>query len=179
MAELTFKSIGEDLYVDPTSRIRHPQNVSLGNHVAIDLGVYISTAATIGDYIHLAPYVCVIGGAESNLIMEHFSGASAGSKILCGSDDFTKGMMNPQVPIKYRAPKISFVHFKPFSCVGVNCVVMPGVTLAEGSAVGSNSVLTKDTEPWTIYVGNPAKPVKLRDRELILQSAKELGYNFS
>jgi dTDP-4-amino-4,6-dideoxy-D-glucose acyltransferase len=53
---------------------------------------------------------------------------------------------------------------------------MPGVTLAEGSVVGSNSVLTKDTEPWTIYVGNPAKPIKIRDNETILQYAKELGY---
>jgi galactoside O-acetyltransferase len=54
---------------------------------------------------------------------------------------------------------------------------MPGITLAEGSVVGSNSVLTKDTEPWTIYVGSPAKPVGKRDKEIILKNAKELGYN--
>ncbi len=178
MAELIFKQEGIDLYVDVTSRIKHPESIEVGNHVAIDMGVYLSTSATIGDYVHIAPYTCIIGGPDSMLIMDHFSGISAGSKILCGSDDFTKGMMNPQVPIKYRSPKISKVHFKAFSCIGVNCVVMPGVTLAEGSVVGSNSVLTKDTEPWTIYVGNPAKPVKIRDKKFIIKYAKELGYEF-
>jgi dTDP-4-amino-4,6-dideoxy-D-glucose acyltransferase len=62
------------------------------------MGVYLSTSATIGDYVHIAPYSCIIGGIDSNLIMEDFSGISAGCKILCGSDDFTNGMMNPQVP---------------------------------------------------------------------------------
>lgn len=174
MVELTFKKIGEDVYIDPTSRIKHPSRISLGNHVAIDLGVYLSTSADIGDYVHIAPYVCIIGGLDSNLSMGAFSGISAGSKILCGSDDFTKGMMNPQIPIEYRCPKITTVTFEKFSCVGVNCVVMPGITLAEGSVVGSNSVLTKDTEPWTIYVGNPAKPVKTREKQIILENADKL-----
>ena len=176
MEELTFKRGGADLYVDKTSRIKHPHLVELGNHVAIDMGVYLSTSATIGDYVHIAPYACIIGGGESKLIMEDFSGISAGCKIICGGDDFTKGMMNPQVPIQYRSPKITIITFEKFSCVGVNSVVMPGVTLKEGSVVGSNSTLTKDTEPWTIYVGNPARPVKLRDKETILSHAKQLGY---
>lgn len=176
MVELIFKKKGIDLYIDTTSKIKHPNQLELGNHVAIDMGVYLSTSGIIGDYVHIAPYSCIIGGVDSKLIMEDFSGVSAGCKILCGTDDFTKGMMNPQVPQQYRFPKISYVHFKRFSCVGVNSVVMPGVTLAEGSVVGSNSVLTKDTEPWTIYVGNPAKPTKIRDKEIILQFAKELGY---
>jgi len=178
MEESIFKKTGIDLFIDSSSVIKQPQLIEVGNHVAIDVGVYISTKATIGDYVHIAPYSCIIGGKESELIMEHFSGISAGCKILCGSDDYTKGLMNPQVPIEYRNPKISFVKFEKFSCIGVNCVVMPGVTLAEGSVIGSNSVVTKDTEPWTIYVGSPAKPVKIRDKELILENAKKLGYEF-
>ena len=51
---------------------------------------------------HIAPYVCVIGGEKAKLIMDDFSGIAAGSKIICGSDDFTKGMMNPQIPLKYK-----------------------------------------------------------------------------
>lgn len=174
MVESTFKNVGVDVYVDTTSRIKNPDKISLGNHVAIDMGVYLSTSANIGDYVHIAPYVCVIGGADSLLEMQEFSGISAGSKILCGSDDFTNGMMNPQVPIEYRSPKITTITFEKFSCVGVNCVVMPGITLAEGSVVGSNSVLTRDTEPWTIYVGNPARPVKIREKNQIIENAHKL-----
>jgi acetyltransferase-like isoleucine patch superfamily enzyme len=178
MEELIFKRKGIDLFIDKTSVIKQPRLVELGNHVAIDVGVYMSTKAYIGDYVHIAPYACIIGGKDSELVMEHFSGISAGCKILCGSDDYTKGLMNPQVPIEYRNTKISFVKFEKFSCIGVNSTVMPGVTLTEGSVVGSNSVITKDTEPWTIYVGSPARPIKMRDRNLIIENAKKLGYEF-
>lgn len=176
MEELIFKSVGRDFFIDDTAKIKHPQSIEIGNHVAIDYGVYISTSMKIQDYVHIAPYTCIIGGKDSKLIMGNFSGISAGCKILCGSDDFTKGLMNPQVPIKYRSPKITTVTFKDYSCVGVNCVIMPGLTLAEGSVVGANSVLTKDTEPWTIYVGSPAKPIGKRDNTIILKNAKDLGY---
>ena len=51
---------------------------------------------------------------------------------------------------------------------------MPGVTLAEGSILGANSLLTKDTEPWTIYVGSPAKPIKIRRRDIILNYVNQI-----
>ena len=53
---------------------------------------------------------------------------------------------------------------------------MPGVTLGEGSVVGANSVVTKNTEPWTVYYGSPAKPVRKRDKETVLKYANEMGY---
>lgn len=173
---MEFKSIGIDVRIDERAKIVRPQLIELGNHVAID-NVYFSTAAKIGDYVHIAPNVCIIGGAESLLVMGHFTGVSANSTIICASDDFTQGMMNPQVPIEYRHVINKPIIFENFSCVAVNSVVMPGVTLAEGSVLGANSVLTKSTEPWTIYVGSPAKPLKLRDKERILEGAKKLGYN--
>jgi acetyltransferase-like isoleucine patch superfamily enzyme len=46
-------------------------------------------------------------------------------------------------------------------CVlGMNSVVMPGVTIGEGAIVGVNSLVVKDVPPWTIAVGNPARVVK-------------------
>jgi acetyltransferase-like isoleucine patch superfamily enzyme len=171
---LQYRTQGIDVFVADNAIIKHPSLVDLGDHTAVDIGVYLSTEASIGRYVHIAPYVCIIGGKQSKLIMKDFSGISAGSKILCGSDDFTKGMMNPQIPLDYKSTKITTIVFEKFSCVGVNTVVMPGITLAEGSVVGSNSVLTKNTEPWTIYVGNPARPVKIRESKQIIENAKRL-----
>ena len=53
---------------------------------------------------------------------------------------------------------------------------MPGVTFGEGAILGANSLAVKDLEPWTIYVGSPAKPVKERNKDIILSHVKELGY---
>lgn len=174
-----FKKQGIDLFVANNAIIRNPHNVEIGNHVAIDYFVYLSTSAKIGDYVHISPGVSIIGGVNSTLIMEEFSGIASNSTIICGGDDFTSGtLMNPQIPIKYRQPKIGCVTFKRFSCLGVNCTVMPNVTLAEGSVVGAGSVVTKDTEPWMVYAGSPAKPIKPRNSEQIIESANQLmNYN--
>ncbi|GGE55706.1 transferase family hexapeptide repeat protein [Pedobacter psychrotolerans] len=44
--------------------------------------------------------------------------------------------------------------------IGMNCLILKGVTIGEGAIVGAGSVVTKDVEPWTIVGGNPAKKIK-------------------
>tara|TARA_R110000744_G_scaffold23877_3_gene60347 strand:+ start:4683 stop:5240 length:558 start_codon:yes stop_codon:yes gene_type:complete len=171
-----FKKEGVDLFVGEMIVIKYPEQIVLGDHVALDNFISFSASANIGDYVHIAPGVTIIGGVDSKLIMGKFSGIAANSTMICGSDDFTKGMMNPQVPIKYRKPKISNIIINDYACVGVGCIVFPGVTLGEGSVVGAGSVVTKDTEPWGIYLGSPAKLIGQRDKTPILKGAKQLGY---
>ena len=52
--------------------------------------------------------------------------------------------------------------------VAADCFVGPGVTIADGTVIGSRSSIYKDTNPWRVYVGNPARELKnrriLRDR---------------
>jgi acetyltransferase-like isoleucine patch superfamily enzyme len=63
-----------------------------------------------------------------------------------------------------------------FSGIAVNSVVMPGIIMARGSILGVNSFLKENTEPWGIYVGNPATLMGFRDKDKILESAHKLGY---
>ena len=174
-----FISIGDDVFISEHSLIKRPHLCNIGSHNAIDNGVTISTQLQMGDYIHIAPYVVVIGGEKSKLILEDFSFVASGTKIVCGSEDYTgKGLVGPTIPEQYRTVKYTTVKFERFAGCGVNCSIMPGITLAEGSILGANSLLTKNTEPWTIYVGSPAKPTKIRDKKNIIKFAKELGYEF-
>lgn len=172
------KKCGKDVFISNRAEIRRPQLVTVGDHVAIDSGVYITTQAEIGDYTHLSPYITVIGGVKSKLIVEDFVTIAAGTRIIAGSDKFLgDGFTSVTVPDDYRdTVEFSTVHLKKFSGIGTNVVIMPGVTIAEGSVIGACSLVTKDTEPWTIYMGIPAKPVKMRNKEKMLAYAKELGY---
>jgi galactoside O-acetyltransferase len=171
-----FKTYGEDVFIHDRAIIKHPSHCDIGSHNAIDNGVTISTAMEMGDYIHISQDVTVIGGTDSRLILEDFSFVAAGTKIVCGSEDYTGGgLVGPTIPKELRVINYSTVKFEKFAGCGVNCSIMPNVTLAEGSILGANSLLTKDTEPWTIYVGSPAKPVKMRDKDKIIEYAKKLG----
>ena len=44
--------------------------------------------------------------------------------------------------------------------IGMNCIILKGVTIGEGAIVGAGSVVTKSVPPWTIVGGNPAKVIK-------------------
>ncbi|MBQ6974820.1 MAG: CatB-related O-acetyltransferase [Oscillospiraceae bacterium] len=52
--------------------------------------------------------------------------------------------------------------------IGQNAVILPGVHIGDGAIIGANSIVGSDVDPYTIVVGNPAKPVRKRfDAELI------------
>ena len=44
--------------------------------------------------------------------------------------------------------------------VGFDCVVLPGVTIGEGSVVGARSVVAQDVPPYTLVAGNPAREIR-------------------
>ncbi|HBK32269.1 MAG TPA: acyltransferase [Porphyromonadaceae bacterium] len=44
--------------------------------------------------------------------------------------------------------------------LGMETMVMPGVTIGEGAIIGAGSIVTSDIPPWTIAIGRPAKVVK-------------------
>ncbi|MBO0933192.1 putative colanic acid biosynthesis acetyltransferase [Fibrella sp. HMF5036] len=66
----------------------------------------------------------------------------------------------------YNSPAFTYLPTKlvlePYVWICAKAVVLPGVRCAEGSILGAGSILSKHTRPWTIYAGNPARPVKTR-----------------
>ena len=172
------RAVGADVFISPAIEIRRPHLVSVGSHVAIDSGFYCTVSAELGDYIHIGPYVSVIGGERGRLRMTSFTTIAAGCRIACSSDaHLGAGLVGPTIPDRYRDDvRYGGVTFEMFASLGTNVVVHPGVTLAEGTVVGSCSLVTQDTEPWTIYQGIPARPVRERPRGKMIAAAKALGY---
>lgn len=170
---------GTDVFISDRVEIKRPSLISLGSHISIDSGFYCTTGAEIGDYIHIGPYVCVIGGAKGKLVMGNFTNIAVGSRIICVSDTFLgDGLISASgIPDDFVSLKSAPVILKDFANVGANVVIMPGVTLAEGTVIGAGSVVTKSTEPWTIYTGTPARPVKKRPKDIMLRHAEALGYS--
>jgi len=172
---LPFRSIGKDVMIWPLAKIISPERISIGNSVIIDDFVFMmpGQSLTLGNFIHIAACTLIAGGGE--LIMEDFTCLSGSVKLYTGTDDFSgKCLTNSAVPAPYRQPIRSFVHIKRHAIVGSNTVVLPGVTIGEGAAIGAGSVVLKDCEPWTIYAGSPAKQLKPRPKEKIEQLERDL-----
>ena len=170
---------GKDGFIAHNVHIRRPYLVSIGSHVNIDWGFYCTTALVTGDYCHIAPYVVVLGGEKGKLKLGHFCVIGTGSYMISGSDGLVgAGLVGPTIPEPYKDDlKIEPITFENFAGVATHVVITPGVTLAEGSFIGACSLVTKDTEPWTIYYGTPAKPVKARKSKTMKEYARKLGYD--
>lgn len=170
------KSCGKDVRIADTAIIRNPDLVSIGDHVAIDDFVIITTGMELGDYVHISPHCSIIGGRNSLFVMEAFAGLAAGCRVVCGSDDYLgSGLTNPTVPLPFRANvKLTTVRMERHSLFGTNCVCHPGITAREGAVVGSCSLITKDLEPWTLFVGVPCKALKPRQKERMLEMERLL-----
>lgn len=44
--------------------------------------------------------------------------------------------------------------------VGANATILPGITIGEGAMIGAGAVVTKNVQPNTTVIGNPARKVK-------------------
>jgi virginiamycin A acetyltransferase len=52
--------------------------------------------------------------------------------------------------------------------IGQDAIVLPGVRIGDGAVIGSRAVVGSDVAPYTVAVGNPARPVRQRlDDELV------------
>lgn len=76
-------------------------------------------------------------------------------------------MTNPTVPSLYTRVTHADVLLGKHVIVGSGSVILPGITLEEGVAVGALSLVTKNCEAFGVYVGNPARRIKWRKRDLL------------
>ena len=168
----------ENIYIHSDVEFRRSR--SIGNHVAIDKGVYCSTNIEIGDYVHISPYVTIIGGLLGLFRAKGFNNIMAGARIICGSDRFDdSGLFGAMIPTHLKGKQIiEPVVMEEFSNIGTNAIVLPGSTLRQGVLLTAGSLLMGDTEAWGVYKGNPAVLVKKINKTKAIESAKQLGYEF-
>jgi acetyltransferase-like isoleucine patch superfamily enzyme len=172
-----FKSVGENVKIAKNTTIIGLSNISLGNNIRIDGNVVIaanSGSLTLGNYIHIGGG-CYLGCA-GGITMCDFSGLSQGTSIYSGTDDYSgASLTNPTVPLKYLKIKLASVKLGKHVIVGAGTVILPGVTIGDGSSVGALSLVTKSLDDWGIYFGTPAKKLKARRKD-ILRLEEELVF---
>lgn len=54
--------------------------------------------------------------------------------------------------------------------IGDNAIVLAGVKIGDGAVVGAGAVVTRDVEPFTIVAGSPARPIRRRFDEDVIEA---------
>jgi galactoside O-acetyltransferase len=175
LRDVGFKHLGRNVKIGSLVSIHRPEDISIGDNSRIDDFCAISGNITIGRNVHIAVHSSLVASSEE-LIMRDFSGIAFGCHLFTSSDDYTgNSLTNPTVPAAYKSVTNGRITLGRHVIIGTGSIVFPGVEIAEGCAIGASTLVTKSTTPWGIYVGNPARRIRERSRELLHLEAKYLS----
>ena len=163
------KRLGKEVKLFPLAKIVNPQVVEIGDYSMIDDFTFINggNGITIGRYVHIAAFVSIIGGGE--LVVGDYADIAYGARILTGTDTYYGGKrMTSALPLEQRNVIRGKVTIEKDAFIGTNAVVHPNIRIGEGAIIGSNSLVLKDVEPWSINVGSPCKKIGDRPKVTVL-----------
>jgi acetyltransferase-like isoleucine patch superfamily enzyme len=167
LEELGFKYIGKNVKISNRASIYNHNQIEIGDNSRIDDFCLLSGKINIGRNVHVTP-TCLIAGGEKGVILENFSTLAYGVHVFTQSDDYSgRTMTNSTIPKQFKNEFMKKVLIKEYSIIGAGSIIMPGVVIEEGTAIGAMSLVLKSTESWSIYVGNPAKKLKDRKEDLL------------
>ena len=163
-----FKRLGRNVRISDRAAIYDADRLEIGDGSRIDDFCVLSGRITLGRNVHLAVFCNLAGGSEG-VTMEDFSGLAYACHVFSQSDDYSGATMtNPTVPARFKQETKKAVTIGRHCIIGAKSIVLPGVHVAEGCAVGAMSMVTKSTEAWSIYFGIPARRLKRRKRDLLV-----------
>jgi acetyltransferase-like isoleucine patch superfamily enzyme len=175
LSAMPFKSLGHDVMIHERVTLVGIENISIGSHVRIDPDVILLATGplTIGCYTHIAPSVFI--AAKAGFEMRNFANIAHGARIYTINDDYSGAhLMGPTIPEDLLSLNPGPVLMEEHASIGAGAIVLPGVTLGEGSILGALSLTGRSTEPWTMYGGVPARPIKQRRRDVIAKGRELL-----
>jgi acetyltransferase-like isoleucine patch superfamily enzyme len=164
-----FASVGRDVQLSSQASFYGANNIRLGNHVRIDDFCVLSSGQggiDIGNYVHIAVGCSLIGSEK--IVLSDFCNLSSRVSIYSSNDDYSgRTLTNPTVPAIYKNVEHAPVHLEKHVIIGSGSVILPGVLLAEGVAIGALSLVKTNCDPYRIYAGSPLRFIKHRGRGVL------------
>lgn len=164
-----FAALGRNVQISDRASFYGLSRIELGDNVRIDDFCVISAGAggvAIGDHVHIAVQTSLIGAGR--ITLGDFCNLSSRVGIYSSSDDYSGATMtNPTVPDRFKAVDHADVRIGRHVIVGSGSVILPGVTVEDGVAIGALSLVKTDCAAFGIYAGSPARWVRERKRDLL------------
>ncbi len=164
-----FAAVGQNVQISKHASFHNCEKISIGDNVRIDDFCVLAAGVGgifLGNFVHIAVGSTLIGAGK--ITMSNFSGLSSRVSIYSSSDDYSgASMTNPTVPKELTGVMHADVFFGRHVIVGSGSVILPGVTLEDGVAVGALSLVRSDCIAFGIYSGIPARRISERKRDLL------------
>ena len=135
-----FQRLDGFCYLYPGARLSHTYGISAGRNLMVNAGAFLYGRGGLrfGDDVMIGPNAVVVSSQHR-------------------FDD-------PRIAMVYQGHKTDFVDIGSDVWIGANAVILPGVTVADGTVISAGAVVTRDTEPYSIVGGVPATRIGMRPR---------------
>jgi galactoside O-acetyltransferase len=165
-----FRSLGRNVRIAKNCTIVGAENISIGNDVHIGGSCTIlaqdPSSVTIGSFVDIGTYVFLAGG--DGIVLGDFCTLAQRVSIFSRSDDYSgRHLVGRAVPDKFKGRTRGTVRLERHALIGCSSVILPGVTVGEGSSVGALSLVKKDLPPWGVYCGCPTRKLQNRSKDLL------------
>jgi galactoside O-acetyltransferase len=155
--------------IDATARFYSPDRITIGSDSRIDAYCVISAGdggVAIGSHTHIAAFVFIAGSAR--IEVGDFAGLSPRTSIFSSNDDYSgSALTGPTVPVELRDVHSAPVTVGRHAVIGAGSVLLPGVTVGDGAAVGALSLVKHHVPPHAIVVGPDGRVIGERRRDLL------------
>ena len=160
------RAFGHGVRIGPGVGFKHIETMEIGNGVFIGAGAYLQGRfdgrCQIGDNVWIGPQAYF---DARDLVLEDFVGWGPGARVL-GSEHTG---IPASVPIIQTDLLIKPVVVKRGADIGTGAVLLPGITVGEGAIVGAGAVVTHDVPARTIVAGVPARVLRTREDDELMQ----------
>ena len=169
---------GENVFIGHNTIFTNPGEVYLLDNVRIDPFTLITTGLGVDSYVQICSHVVLGGGSQHTIRLGKWCFIGYGSKLFCASEDYSGD--NGPVNEFWGNNKIyrGDITFKDYSGIASDVMVFPKVILPEGCTIGAKSLIYTKNEltEWSIWIGNPLKFHKKRNKDNILKLSKDKNF---
>ena len=135
-------NIGSNFHAGRNVVLWAKKSIKIGNNCYIGRCTQIECNAVVGDNVLIANNVALVGKYDHNY---QEIGVQIKQSSQVRDNDYVWLELNREVIIGDDV------------WIGYGSIILSGVSIAQGCIIAAGSVVTKDTEPYGIYGGNPAK----------------------
>ena len=112
----------------------------------------------VGKHVFIGDYVRVDLNHADLIFIDDYAHITSGCRLLCHQRDLKNYHIGDNAArFGYRYGEI---HIGKGVRVGMESLIMPGVTIGDGAVIGARSTVVKDVPPYTVAIGSPAKIVR-------------------
>lgn len=155
-----FAEIGDNVIFEPGALVFHPEHIFLGDNVYLGhyaiLKGYYKNRMVVGSNVWIGQH-CLLHSA-GGLTIGNNVGIGPGVRITSARHD-ERGR---DTPILFADLTMAPVLLKDECNIGVNAVILSGVTVGRGAQVGAGAVVVSDVPDYAVVAGVPARVQRYR-----------------